>query len=267
LISYLSGKIREKLSAIVSHRKVSEVRMTTFTRVSAKGLPGNVLLLLAAAMFLAMTILATVGAREAYAQSTSTATAELEDNEGSPAGTAEFVETPQGVEITVSVTGGVEPGVHGIHIHEKGDISSSDFKSAGGHFNPTDAKHGFDNPKGPHAGDLENLTVAEDGTATYQTTNDRITLSEGPNSILDSNGSALVIHEMEDDYRTNDDPETGPGTSGDRAVAGVIEASSSQPLPDTGGISPLAPVGSVAAAALLISAGAGLLVIRRSLRA
>lgn len=237
-------------------------------KVFTKGPPGGVLLLvILAAAFLAMTVLAALGAGVAYAQGTAAATAELEDNEGSPAGTAEFVETPQGVEITLSVTGGVEPGVHGVHIHEKGDISSSDFKSAGGHFNPTDAKHGFDNPKGPHAGDLENLTVAEDGTATYQTTNDRITLAEGPNSILDEDDSALVVHEMKDDYRTNDDPETGPGTSGDRAVAGVIEASSSQPLPDTGGISPLAPVGSVAAAALLISAGAGLLVIRRSLRA
>lgn len=212
----------------------------------------------------AVIVFVTVGATGAYAQGTSTATAQLEDNEGNPAGTAELVETPQGVEISVDVTSGVEPGVHGIHIHEKGDLSRSDFESAGDHFNPTDAKHGFDNPEGPHAGDLENITVEEDESATYQTVNDRITLSEGSNSILDEDGSALVVHEMEDDYTTNDDPETGPGMSGDRAVAGVIEAGGSeQPLPETGGVSPLA---TLAAAALLISAGTGLLIIRWSQR-
>ena len=221
--------------------------------------PKRTIVALLVAMFAVATVLVGTGAAKAHTQATATATAELQDNEGNPAGTAEFVETPQGVEITANVTGGVEPGVHGLHIHETGDLSSSDFESAGDHFNPTDAEHGFDNPNGPHAGDLENITIEEDGTATYQTTNDRITLSEGPNSILDEDGSALVLHEMTDDYRTNDDPQTGPGTSGDRAVAGVVEASSSQSLPETGGIS-LAPV---AAAASLILAGAGLLVIRR----
>lgn len=237
--------------------------MTTLTRTGIKGSP-EIMPVLLAAMVLAVTLIVSVGAGEAEAQGTSTATAELEDNEGNPAGTAEFVETPQGVEITANVTSGVEPGVHGIHIHETGDLSSSDFESAGDHFNPTDAKHGFDNPEGPHAGDLENITVEEDGSATYQTVNDRVTLSEGPESILDEDGSALVVHEMEDDYRTNDDPETGPGMSGDRAVAGVIEAGGSgEPLPETGGINPFAPI---AAAALLISAGMGLLVLRRSRR-
>ena len=216
--------------------------------------------LLLAVAFVAAAALLTAGAGKAYAQNAATATAQLQDNEGNPTGSAEFVETPQGVQITVNLTGGVEPGVHGLHIHEKGDLSSSDFESAGDHFNPTNAEHGFDNPQGPHAGDLENITVDEDGTATYQITNDRITLSEGPNSILDEDGSALVVHEMSDDYRTNDDPQTGPGTSGDRAVAGVIEArGSGEPLPETGGVS-LAPV---AAATLLILAGTGLLVMRR----
>lgn len=229
----------------------------------SKGVPKAVSTLLWV-LVLTVVALVTVGTAEAYAQGTSTATAELEDNEGNPAGTAELVQTPQGVEITAEVTSGVESGVHGMHIHEKGDLSSSDFESAGDHFNPTDAKHGFDNPEGPHAGDLRNITIEEDGTATYQTVNDRITLSEGPNSILDEDGSALVVHEMTDDYTTNDDPETGPGTSGDRAVAGVIEAGGSEePLPDTGGVSPLA---TLAAAALLISAGAGLLVLLRSRR-
>lgn len=208
-------------------------------------------------VLMTMVLLATLGTGGALAQNPATATADLRDNEGNPVGSAEFVEGESGVTITVSITGGIEPGVHGIHIHETSDLSSSDFKSAGGHFNPTDAKHGFDNPKGPHAGDLENISVAQDGTASYQTVNDRITLSGGPNSILDEDGSALVIHAMADDYQTNDDPQTGPGKSGDRVAAGVIEAAPM--IPETGGMSLLSLA---AVPTLLILAGAGLLVFR-----
>lgn len=206
------------------------------------------------------------GAGGALAQSPDRATAELQDNEGEPAGTAEFVEGQNGVTITVEVSDGVEPGRHGIHIHETADLSSSDFESAGDHFNPTDAKHGFDNPEGPHAGDLKNITVSEDGTASYQTVNDRITLSEGSNAVLDKDGSALIIHEMADDNRTNDDPETGPGMSGDRVAAGAIEPAGGQtgePLPDTGGMS-IAPAAFLAA--LLLAGGAGLALASRLAR-
>jgi Cu-Zn family superoxide dismutase len=212
-------------------------------------------------VLMTMVLLATLGTGGALAQTPATATADLRDNEGNPVGSAEFVEGESGVTITVSITGGIEPGVHGIHIHETSDLSSSDFKSAGGHFNPTDAEHGFDNPKGPHAGDLENITVAQDGTASYQTVNGRITLSGGPNSILDKDGSALVIHAMADDYQTNDDPQTGPGTSGDRVAAGVIEAAptAAPMMPETGGISLLSLA---AVPALLVLVGASLLVFR-----
>lgn len=192
------------------------------------------------------------------AQGETAAAAELQTGEGAAVGMAEFVETPEGVAISVEITGNVPPGTHGLHIHQKGDLSRSDFESAGDHFNPTGAEHGFDNPNGPHAGDLENITVAEDGTAGYEYLNDRITLSGGPNSVLDSDGSALVLHEMNDNYRTNDDPQTGPGMSGDRAAAGVIEAT--PPVPDTGG------VGVLPLAALLLLAGAGIfsLALRRA---
>jgi Cu-Zn family superoxide dismutase len=208
------------------------------------------------AVLMTMVLSAILGSG-ALAQTPATATADLRDNGGNPVGSAEFVEGESGVTITVSITEGIEPGVHGIHIHETSDLSSSDFKSAGGHFNPTDAEHGFDNPKGPHAGDLENISVAQDGTASYQTVNDRITLSGDSNSILDENGSALMIHAMADDYQTNDDPQTGPGTSGDRVAAGVIEAV--ETVPETGGISLLSLA---AVPVLLMLAGASLLVFR-----
>ncbi|WP_162924341.1 superoxide dismutase family protein [Rubrobacter indicoceani] len=196
----------------------------------------------------------------ANAQDGQTATAELRTGEGEPVGTAQFVETPGGVEITVNVTGNVAPGERGMHIHESGDLSDPAFESAGDHFNPTDAEHGFDNSNGPHAGDLDNIIVAEDGTASYSYLNDRITLSGGENAILDSDGSSLIIHDMPDDYTTDDDPETGPGMSGDRVAAGEIEGSES--LPDTGGPALLVPAG-----AALAALGAGALLFVRRLRA
>lgn len=192
------------------------------------------------------------------AQGETAAAAELRTGEGEAVGMAEFVETSGGVRISVEITGNVPTGTHGLHIHQKGDLSRADFESAGDHFNPTGAEHGFDNPNGPHAGDLKNITVAEDGTSVYEYVNDRITLSEGPNSILDRDGSALVLHEMNDNYRTNDDPQTGPGMSGDRAAAGIIEAT--PPVPDTGGVGVLP----LAALLLLASAGIFSLVMRRA---
>jgi Cu-Zn family superoxide dismutase len=184
----------------------------------------------------------------AFAQGAMTATAELRDPQGNLVGTAEFVEGSGRVSINVNIAGGVEPGEHGIHIHETGALTPS-FEAAGEHFNPTDNNHGFESPNGPHAGDLENIVVGLDGTASYSTFNDQVTLSGGPNSLLDGDGSALVVHAMPDDYVT--DPS---GDSGDRVAAGVIEAASG--LPETGGSSPL-----VLATPLLL-VGAVLLLLR-----
>jgi Cu-Zn family superoxide dismutase len=158
----------------------------------------------------------------ALAQGGGTATAELEDTDGNTVGDATFTGGPDGVTINANLQPGqqaVEPGEHGIHIHETGSISP-DFEAAGEHFNPTSAQHGFNNPEGPHGGDLENITVNPDGSASYTATDDRITLSGGENSILDSDGAALVIHKSADDYQT--DPS---GESGDRVAAGVIRES------------------------------------------
>ncbi len=213
------------------------------------------LLVLFGALMLAL------GAGMALAQGgEATATADLEDADGNLVGEAEFVEGPNGVTINVNIRQGqqaLDPGEHGIHIHESGDITP-DFEAAGEHFNPTNAQHGFSNPEGPHAGDLENITINQDGSSTYTTRTDRITLSGGERSILDSDGSALVIHSAADDYETNPS-----GESGDRLVAGVIEASgSNEPLPSSGGISllPTATIAALAGGGLLIS---GVLLVRR----
>ncbi len=147
-----------------------------------------------------------------------TAETVLRNPQGDQVGTVRFEEAAEGVRISVSIDG-LPAGTHALHIHETGDCSSSDFTTAGGHFNPTGAKHGFLNPKGPHAGDLPNFTVAEDGTAELSLVTGRVTLEEGKsNSLFPEGGTAVVIHRDPDDYLT--DP---AGMGGPRIACGVIE--------------------------------------------
>jgi superoxide dismutase, Cu-Zn family len=144
------------------------------------------------------------------------ATATLKDAQGKAAGTATFTDTAGVVQMKLKATG-LTPGKHGIHVHEVGKCDG-DFKSAGAHYNPHGKKHGGQSDAGAHAGDLPNLTADADGKASLQTTLHGVTLEEGAhNSLLDKDGSALVIHAKEDDERT--DPS---GNSGDRVVCGVL---------------------------------------------
>jgi Cu-Zn family superoxide dismutase len=89
--------------------------------------------------------------------------------------------------------------------------------SAGAHFNPKKAEHGTANPRGPHAGDLPNITVDATGQGHLEVTNPLVTLEQGPTSLFTANGTALVLHEGPDDMRT--DP---AGNSGARIACGVI---------------------------------------------
>jgi superoxide dismutase, Cu-Zn family len=136
--------------------------------------------------------------------------------QGDTVGTATLREMGETVRISISVSG-LPPGEKGIHIHEVGRCDPPTFESAGGHFAPQGRQHGFDNPAGPHAGDLQNINVGADGTAQQELTTDLVTLREGPRSIFDADGTSLVIHAGPDDYRT--DPS---GQSGDRIACGVI---------------------------------------------
>lgn len=148
-------------------------------------------------------------------------TVEMIDSDGNAIGTAELSEEDVGVMVALEVEG-LEEGMHGIHFHETGMCEGPDFESAGGHFNPTGAMHGMDNPDGPHAGDLPNIEVSSDGTASQEFTAENVTLATGEeNSLLKEGGTALVIHAAEDDQTT--DPS---GDSGDRIACGVVTGES-----------------------------------------
>lgn len=149
-----------------------------------------------------------------------TASAHLQNTKGEEVGVVSFVPLAAGgVHITVSAIG-LPPGVRGFHIHEVGECDPSDgFDSAGGHFNPTGADHGWDAPGGPHAGDLPNLHVSEDGTVAVELFHTLVSLEEGAErSLIGGNGTSILIHEHADDYTTQP-----VGDSGDRIACGVIE--------------------------------------------
>lgn len=129
-----------------------------------------------------------------------TATAKVMSSNNESLGEAIFEEQADGVKVTVTVSG-LPAGKHGMHIHEVGKCEGPDFGTAGGHFNPTQKEHGKDNPHGHHLGDLPNLEVAEDGTATMSVLAEGVTLQkDAEHSLMDGEGTALVIHENEDDH-------------------------------------------------------------------
>jgi superoxide dismutase, Cu-Zn family len=146
----------------------------------------------------------------------STAKADLVDSQGKKVGTAELTQTPEGVKIALTVSE-LAPGQHAFHIHNVGKCEAPDFKSAGPHFNPYNKKHGLKNPDGAHAGDMENIEVAADGTGKAQIVNKQVTLADGPNSLFHEGGTAIVIHASPDDNMT--DP---AGNAGARIACGVI---------------------------------------------
>jgi superoxide dismutase, Cu-Zn family len=143
------------------------------------------------------------------------ASAVLKDKDGKEVGTVELTDTPSGVLMHVDLTA-VPPGDHGFHVHAVGKCEPPDFKSAGGHFNPDETKHGLMSSDGPHAGDMPNLYVPESGKITLEVLAPLVTLKGDP-ALLDEDGSALVIHAGPDDYAS--DP---AGNAGDRIACGVV---------------------------------------------
>lgn len=155
------------------------------------------------------------------AEGTATASAELMNADGESVGNVAVVETPNGLLVQLDATG-LPAGGHGFHIHQTGQCDAPDFKSAGGHFNPGDAKHGILSEGGPHAGDMPNIFVPESGELRADVFVDGVTIADGDNALLDDDGAAFMVHATVDDYET--DP---AGDAGNRIACGVIEQAGS----------------------------------------
>jgi superoxide dismutase, Cu-Zn family len=143
------------------------------------------------------------------------AKATLKDAAGQTVGEATLTDTPHGVLLHVELTKAA-PGIHAFHIHQTGKCEAP-FTSAGGHFNPASKQHGVENAMGMHAGDMPNIDVPASGALTFDVFDHDVTLKPGANSLLDADGSAIVIHAGADDYKS--DP---AGNAGARAICGIV---------------------------------------------
>lgn len=191
-------------------------------------------------------------------------TATLVDGTGAAVGNVQLNQDADGtVQLVLDATK-LPPGPHGIHLHAAGVCEGPAFTTAAAHFNPGNLKHGLTSPAGPHAGDLPQIDSTTVKLGYYTVTTTRISLTTGKASILDADGTALVIHAGADDQVT--DP---TGNSGARVACAVL-AAPARPVvpgaPTTGnglaqgdGGSRLAYVGFAALTAL----AAGWLLLRR----
>lgn len=146
------------------------------------------------------------------------ARATLVDASGATVGEVELVAAPAGGVLLVARLANLPPGIHGFHIHRTGACEPPSFDSAGGHFNPHGDDHGVLAHGGRHAGDLPNLHVPPGGAVTIELFLERVTLDENDDeSLLDADGSAVVIHANADDHQSQP-----AGEAGARIACGVI---------------------------------------------
>ena len=143
-----------------------------------------------------------------------TASATLMPTSGSTAqGTVRFVQLADGaVQVNVDLTG-VPPGVHGFHVHDKGDCGDNG-NAAGGHFNPTATAHGAPSDDPHHAGDFGNVTADANGVVRTSFTTRSVTVEAGANSAV---GHAVILHANPDDLKTQP-----TGNAGGRIACGVV---------------------------------------------
>lgn len=108
---------------------------------------------------------------------------------------------------------GVPAGVHGFHIHEKGDCGDNG-NAAGGHYNPSSTAHGAPDAMPHHAGDFGNVTANAAGKVNTTFTTRSVTVDAGSSSAV---GHAIILHANPDDLTTQP-----TGNAGGRIACGVV---------------------------------------------
>lgn len=213
--------------------KDTPMKQATLPRVAA-----------AAFLWLSVSVAAALGGAAQNATPVATPSGALDvplvDAAGEAVGLATFSEGPEGVTVKVLIEG-LTPGEHGWHLHEFGVCDGSGaepFASAGGHWNPTTKEHGAPDAPSHHVGDYGNFTASADGKAESEITTRDFTLGDGPTSVFDEDGTAIVIHAGRDDLTSQPS-----GNSGPRFACGVV----AEPM------TAATPVGAAQAAATPVS--------------
>jgi Cu-Zn family superoxide dismutase len=173
---------------------------------------------------LALAACVTLGAAAQAQPADQAKTVRMSDARGSSVGTVEVRQVAHGTLFVIDLRN-LPPGAHGFHLHERGVCEAPGFQSAGGHYNPGNRAHGADNANGPHAGDLPNIRVTQQGTAAAEMHSSLVSLDanpsraggSGPHTLLDADGTAIMIHQQADDYRDMD-------SAGSRIACGVLKA-------------------------------------------
>jgi superoxide dismutase, Cu-Zn family len=134
-------------------------------------------------------------------------------------GTVRFMDSAKGMVITPRLSG-LPAGVHGFHIHEKGDCGPAMNQgepaagfAAGGHYDPDDTKrHLGPLSTGGHRGDLPVLAVDSRGDASQAVIAPHLTVEQ-------IRGRSIVIHAGGDNYSDTPAPLGGGGA---RIACGMI---------------------------------------------
>jgi superoxide dismutase, Cu-Zn family len=147
-------------------------------------------------------------------------TTDLINLKGDVIGSVKVQEAKNGLLIKIYARN-LPPGKHAMHIHKVGNCDGYyAFEKSGGHINYFGKEHGLLNPNGPHDGDLPNLYVKYDGTVEVELYTNLLKLegSRGNKaSLLDRDGSALIIHAKKDDNKTEP-----TGKAGSRIACAVF---------------------------------------------
>lgn len=141
------------------------------------------------------------------------AIAQIQGGNGYPYlnGTATFVQTGNGVLVTVSINklpqnSVCNGGIFALHIHEGESCTGNDedqFSNAKTHYNPLNCPHPY------HAGDLPPL-IGNSGYAYMSVLTNRFTVNEIINKVI-------IVHENKDDFSTQPS-----GNSGKKIGCGKI---------------------------------------------
>ncbi|HEX3061360.1 MAG TPA: superoxide dismutase family protein [Usitatibacter sp.] len=157
------------------------------------------------------------GCASMHMGSHASAVASLEPASGSNVrGSVTFTQDGDEVRVRANVSGLPPNSEHGFHIHDKGDCSSGDGMSTGGHFNPTAKPHGPQSGE-HHAGDMPSLAADAYGNASASFELKGVKVGGGgPTDLV---GHGLIVHKDPDDFRTQP-----TGNAGARVACGVIRS-------------------------------------------